>query len=100
MELAGFELTFERAFLLLLAVFLVINAVRIQATVQLTQQAVQQTQQAVQQTRVELKQFKEDVPHREFSSPFPTLPGFHPPFTRSLPPPSQNHNSFHPQPPT
>ena len=75
MELAGFELTFERALLLLIVVFLVVNTVRQSHT----QAAVQQTQQAVQQTRVELKQFKEDVPHREFSSGFPsTFPSFPP----------------------
>ena len=79
MEFAGFELTLDRALLLLVLVFLVVNTVQQHRT----QAAVQQTQQAVQQTRVEFKQFKEDVPHRELSTtlcpvsstpPFPFLP--------------------------
>ena len=83
MELAVFGLTFERALLLLIVVFLVVTMVRqgrTQVAVQQTQQAVQQTQQAVQQTSVELKQFKEDVPHREF---FSRARGSLPPFTPS-----------------
>ena len=90
MELAVFGLTFERALLLLIVVFLVVTMVRqgrtqvavqqTQQAVQQTQQAVQQTQQAVQQTSVELKQFKEDVPHREF---FSRARGSLPPFTPS-----------------
>lgn len=85
MEFAAFELTLTHVLLalglVLVLAFLVVNTIqqcRIQAAVQQTQlaiqqtqQAVQQTQQAVQQTRMEFKQFKEDVPHREFSSGVP-----------------------------
>jgi hypothetical protein len=78
MEFAAFELTLTHVLLalglVLVLAFLVVNTIqqcRIQAAVQQTQLAIQQTQQAVQQTRMEFKQFKEDVPHREFSSGVP-----------------------------
>jgi len=105
MELAGSERTLERVLLALVLVllvlvltFLVINMIQQRGI----QAAVQQTQQAVQQTRVELKQFKEDVPHREFSSPFPTLPGgsFHLSLLASLPLTNQLTHFHHPQSPT
>ena len=71
MEFAAFELTLTHVLLalglVLVLAFLVVNTIqqcRIQA-------AVQQTQLAIQQTRMAFKQFKEDVPHREFSSGVP-----------------------------